>query len=364
MVDLEFDVLVVGGGVAGMSAALASARCGAKTLLLEKRPQLGGILRAGLGFPLCGFFDSHANLLNEGFSRELFEAGDISPERMGRVHIWPCPPEELLHLFSTRLAAERNLAVWLESEAVKVEMRDGRMVGVAVGRSLIHPKAGVDCSGDGAVIAAADAERLEPDNEMLAGYSIRFCDLKNDPMLPLKVPYVLRKSGLPAYLGFSLFSPPDLLKLAVPATLGAEALRRDVDAVVEYLKSELPAFRTARIAETSPQILRREGIRLKGKYVLTKEDVLGGARFGDAVAKCAWPIEHWRADNGPQFKYLPDGTFYEIPLRCLESSTIGNLFAAGRCLSATSEALASARVMGTCIATGEAAGRAAAEFCL
>jgi glycine/D-amino acid oxidase-like deaminating enzyme len=364
MADLEFEIVVVGGGVAGMAAALGAARRGAKTLVLEKCPELGGVLRAGLNFPVCGLFDSNANLLNEGLSRELFDAANVPPERMGRVYAWPCPPKKLLALFAERIAAEKNLSVMLESEATAVEERGGRIVRVAVGDWAIRPQVVIDCSGDGAVIQMGSAEKLRPEKEPLAGYSIRFQGLENDPMLPLKVPYALRNSRLPDYLRFSTFSLPDCLKLSIPPNLGRAALQRDIDAVFQWLEEKVPAFGNAGIAETSPHVLRREGVRLKGEHVLTKTEVLSGARFADAVAKCAWPVEYWDAENGQQLEYLPDGAFYEIPLRCLVSPDLGNLLAAGRCISASSEALASARVMGTCIATGEAAGKAAADLCL
>jgi anti-sigma factor RsiW len=79
------------------------------------------------------------------------------------------------------------------------------------------------------------------------------------------------------------------------------------------------------------------------------------------VARCAWPIEQWNADGVARFRYLPPGTHYEIPERCLRARDLDNLFMAGKCLSADVEAIASARVMGCCLATGAAAGVLAAR---
>ena len=106
----------------------------------------------------------------------------------------------------------------------------------------------------------------------------------------------------------------------------------------------------------------RESRRVIGRYELTREDVLGGRRFEDAVARASWPIELWCDGRlGAEYEYLDEGAFYEIPLRCLRARDVDNLFAVGRCMSATHEALGSARVIGTCLAAGVAAGEAAAR---
>jgi FAD dependent oxidoreductase len=99
-----------------------------------------------------------------------------------------------------------------------------------------------------------------------------------------------------------------------------------------------------------------------GPYLLSGADVLGGQKFPDAIARCAWPIEQWNAKGEPRFRYLPAGTHYEIPARCLRSSQIENLFMAGKTISADVDAIASARVMGCCLATGAAAGKIAADY--
>ncbi|TAL28020.1 MAG: FAD-dependent oxidoreductase, partial [Nitrospirae bacterium] len=103
-----------------------------------------------------------------------------------------------------------------------------------------------------------------------------------------------------------------------------------------------------------------EGRRVCGEYTLTEKDVLSARKFSDGVVKNSWPIELWDRSRGTVYKYVPRGDYYEIPFRCLMVKGIRNLLTAGRCISVTHEALGSTRVMGTCMALGEQAGKAAA----
>jgi hypothetical protein len=116
------------------------------------------------------------------------------------------------------------------------------------------------------------------------------------------------------------------------------------------------------VSHAAPQVGVRETRRLAGRYRLTRDDVLSARVFDDAVARGSWPIELWQdGQPGATYEYLPDGRAYDIPLRCLQARDVANLFMAGRCISASREALGSARVIGTCLATGHAAGTAAAN---
>jgi succinate dehydrogenase/fumarate reductase flavoprotein subunit len=125
----------------------------------------------------------------------------------------------------------------------------------------------------------------------------------------------------------------------------------------------MPGFARAFVSHTAAQVGVRESRRLVGRYELTRDDILCGRRFPDAVARACWPIELWEPGRlGPTYEYLEDGQSYDIPLRSLQARDIDNLFAAGRCVSATHDALGSARVIGTCLATGDAAGRRAAAM--
>jgi hypothetical protein len=139
--------------------------------------------------------------------------------------------------------------------------------------------------------------------------------------------------------------------------------RRRAGAIAAFLRREVPAFAAAFVSHVAPQVGVRESRRLVGRHRLTRADVLGGRRFDDGVARAAWPIELWREGTaGAHYEYLADGDWYDIPLRCLQPEGIEGLVAAGRCLSGTSEALGSARVIGTCLATGEAAGHEAVRM--
>src|SRR5262249_30046294 len=169
-----------------------------------------------------------------------------------------------------------------------------------------------------------------------------------------------------AWVDTGVYDDEAYVKLFVPLSNSGgadgsrdEALRAQA-AVVEFLKS-WPAFAAARIARTGA-IGVRDGGRIEGEYQLTAADVRRAARFPDAACRCSWPIEYWDPEHGLILEYLPDNSHYEIPLRALTVRGRRNVWAAGKCLSADRHAHASARVVGTCWAMGEAAGRAAAAF--
>jgi hypothetical protein len=153
------------------------------------------------------------------------------------------------------------------------------------------------------------------------------------------------------------------LKLSVPpaAPSREKIASEDAQRVHDYLKDALPELRSSRVIARSSRVVDREGRRIFGEYTLTEDDVLSARKFEDGVVRSAWPIELWDQERGPRFRYVPDGEFYEIPLRCLKVAAISNAWAAGRCISATHLAHASTRAMGTCLSLGEQAGQDAAR---
>jgi hypothetical protein len=138
--------------------------------------------------------------------------------------------------------------------------------------------------------------------------------------------------------------------------------RSRAQALFDFLQRQLPAFKESRMRTLLPYPLLREAARLHGRYTLTEDDVLSARTFDDAIARNSWPIERWDPEKGIRYAYLPPGSWHQIPARCLQPKQgPENLICAGMMISADSQAQASIRVIGTCMATGEAAGKMAVQ---
>ena len=123
----------------------------------------------------------------------------------------------------------------------------------------------------------------------------------------------------------------------------------------------MPGFAEAFLSDTAPRLGIRETRRIRGRYALTEDDVLGGRQFDDGICRAAWPIELHVADGRTEWRFLDDGLWYTVPYRCLRARRRrDNLLVAGRCVSATREAFASVRVIGPCMGEGQAAALAVA----
>jgi hypothetical protein len=136
--------------------------------------------------------------------------------------------------------------------------------------------------------------------------------------------------------------------------------RKDAEIAMEFLHKEIPGFAGAFLSDTAVQVGIRETRRIVGRYVLTEADVLAGRMFDDAVCLSSWPLEIWEGGKEPRMVFLPEGRYYGIPYRSLLCSEINNLLVTGRAISMDHGAFASARVMGPCLAEGQAAGTACA----
>jgi hypothetical protein len=386
--SISCDVLVVGFGVAGMSAGIRAAREGVRTVLLEERERPGGTAVLAMHRFICGLYangeDPPRGTLNGGIAAEVCaelktRAPEKEVERMGRVHVLPVRSSDLVSTFLALSAGEDELEVLYGTRATAVAMEGDAIAAVrargAAGEFEIVPGAVVDCSGRGAILEMSGARSRMPPagGGQLGGFAFRLEGMRaGDELLALRVPYLLRKAvdelGAPPHLKYTTYSSGDApdegyCRLNVPSIGedGNERARKDAVWVHGYLSRTHPAFERSRIAEMSPEVAEREGLRACGEYTLTADDVLEARKFPDGVVKSAWPIEFWDPRAGPSYRYLAPGEHYEIPLRCLEPQGISNCWCAGRCISASREALGSTRVMGTCLSLGEAAGREAAR---
>ncbi len=387
--NTSWDVVVAGGGVAGAAAAVAAARCGVRTLLVESAPYFGGTGYAGMFQHICGLYSGGpvvpTETLNPGIPRELVSLlFPIQEKRrihkMGQVYVLPYSREALQASLTSLFAAEQRLTILSGATAGRLEMRNGEIASIEIsgpeGRQTVSAAVVIDCTGSGNIAAAAGAGfELSPLAErQLAGFIMHVKGLQDpDEWLPIKVPFHLAqavKQGLllpvARFTTFCMGEAPDegYIKMSIEAEGEGperdEQTKKDALAIYAYLVSVLPAFRSSSLDGLSTRVLDREGRRITGEYVLTGEDVLSARKFSDGVVRNSWPIELWDREKGTRYRYVPPGDYYEIPFRCLTVKGIPNLLTAGRCISVTREALGSTRVMGTCLALGEQAGKAAA----
>ena len=234
----------------------------------------------------------------------------------------------------------------------------------------------MDCTGSAAVASLVGACTTPQNAErQLCGYVVEFTGLGDLGAVPnVAVPYCLRAAAdegrLPRCLAYTTFaystaSGAGVCKFSLPPGEPAPDRPRPPRLIMDAiacLRKNLAGFKDAEPARHSDGVLERDGPRLEGQRTLTEDDILREHRFEGPSVRAAWPIEFWGQETGPRYAYLPDDRpYYEVPLACTTSRALPGLFAAGRCLSATPRALASARVMGTCIATGEMAGLEAAR---
>jgi hypothetical protein len=398
---LSYDVVVVGGGAAGLAAAVAAGRTGARTALVERYGFLGGMATAGMVSTICGLYHGASvgppEPLNEGFAdifarRLMAMPGCQKPLRRGRSFVLPYTPFAFACLADELVAAVAGLDVYLHAFLVDVDTASRRIetlrIAIAERALQLRARVVVDTSGDAVVAhhAGAGTETTSPADRQLPSLIFVLQQVDGGALdggarvAVLRALLEAERGGrLPAGAANVTLAPSAqpgevVGKLALGGLAGGPAERREfltaaeqegrrrVLALTEFLKT-LPAFGRAFVSHVAPQVGIRESRQVIGRYRLTREDVLGGRRFTDGVARAAWPIELWReGELGASYEHLEDGQTYDIPLGSLRARHLDNLFMAGRCMSATHEALGSARVIGTCLATGEAVGLAAARL--
>jgi hypothetical protein len=395
MLKDECDIAVVGSGAAGIAAAVNAARTGCRVLLIEQDRVPGGIVVRGGITTLCGLYrdDGHGcpEPAYEGFPAEF--AGSLmgrdgvdGPLRTGKVHVLPFRPATFLGLASRLLATQKDLRTLFSTRLSRVEVQDDfiRSLEVRQGREIlrIQVKAVVDCTGDAVVADLAGTPMMEGNDARQApavifhlwpvpgGYSVTrsvqtlllIKRAANAGLLPQGAAAVrfmpsLEQDTLTVKLNLG---PAMIEKPPIPPAGLAKEAGHLVRSVVRFLKSHVTGFAACPIPRHRPFVLRRTGRRIKGHYILSGDDVLAARTFSDAATMGCWPMEKWEAPDNFILRHLGRG--YDIPERALRSAHLNNLFAAGKSISADEDAISSARVIGSCLATGEAAGRLAAGY--
>ncbi|MBA4146699.1 MAG: FAD-dependent oxidoreductase [Verrucomicrobia bacterium] len=397
---MRCDVLVAGGGSAGLAAGIAAARTGAHTVLLERHGSLGGMATAALIHSFCGLYllrsEPGAVLANPGFPSEfalrLSKAGGThGPIRMGRVDVLLQHPTAFARLADALVQETPNLEVRFHTELIGVQATtrvDSLETCCRGVREIIQPKVVIDATGDAALasLAGADCEQEESQKLQRPAFIFALQGVREETLadagrlrIAHEIATAVRAGRLPrgamgaalrgsgrngeAFVTVDLNGPPGLeYNPTNPKCLsGLEAHGRELaGALAEFLKSEVEGFAESYIAALPARVGIRESRRMIGEYRIEDADILNGARFPDAVALATWPMEMREQATGARLRFPENNQPCEIPLRALRSKRVHNLFAAGRCISSSHGAQGSIRVIGTCFATGEAAGIAAA----
>lgn len=380
----ETDVLVCGGGPAGFAAAVTSARAGARTLLIERHPFLGGVwTAASLSLIIDGV---HHGGFNAELLRRLDTIGGVEPYYHHKP--WSAFDAE---------AMKHVLDGWAEESGVKVQLytsvvaaaRDGRRLsGVFTesksGREFVRAKVVVDATGDGDVAARAGCayEKGRPSDGGMQPMTLyaRIGGLRADyRSWPRgRIVEIVRACGWePSYERVTLLPQPNqpgvamLMATHLYGVDGCDA--RDLTRAEQIARAELlrgvkllrerggPDWADVFLIETGPFIGVREGRRILGRYYLTEEDLRAGARFEDGICEVRFNVDVHHVDPKKGkglwgYKVNP----YQVPYRCLQPRDVDNLLTAGRCISGSHVAHGSYRVTGDAVALGEAAGLAAA----
>lgn len=383
----EYDVVVAGGGMAGIGAAVASARAGAKTALIEYNPFLGGNATAGFVLKFHGF-EFRGIQVVRGIPLELVERMQQrgGARRLGSYDGIMFDPEVCKSALDD-LVASSGCDVALYAHATELFRLDSGRLGVLVeGRcaaSVYACAVLVDAAGDGrlAVSAGGRVRRGRELDEAMQAMAVSFRMggvrpfERDDVRAAMDAAHA--RGELPPFGGpwidfFNLHPRrrDEVLVNTLRAwgnaadsrhlTRASVDGRKDACRLADVLRRSVPAFRDAYILDTSTAVGVRETNHMCGDYTLTADDVLSGRRFEDGIAAGMWSIDIHSPVPSCAWRSTPLRDYYTIPYRCLLPNGVENVLVPGRAVAATHEAWASARVMATCMAMGQAAGTAAA----
>jgi hypothetical protein len=406
----EFDVVVIGGGPAGLAASASAARRGARTLLVERYGFLGGMGTAGGVTNFAGLYgrkNGEMQQLVHGVVDELLARLDAlgglnQPQdgMQGRIRVrsydvsaYKCAADQLLQSAGVQLLFH----AWAAAVLMDGQTIAALVVETKSGRQAIRAQRFIDCSGDADVahfagvpfelgdgrgsalfpstmfrVGHVDAERalaavgdFKAINELMDQALLRepgryrfprrgaiLRPQKNPTEWRANVTQIRNASG-------SAMDATDARQLSEGEFEG----RRQITEYFRFLKNEVPGFEHAEIVDIAAQVGIRESRRICGEYALTGEDILSSARFDDVIGINAWPME-MHVDGAISWGFARDESraCNDLPWRMLLPAKVGNLLVAGRCASMTHEGQSAARASGGCFVMGQAAGTAAATL--
>jgi FAD dependent oxidoreductase len=394
-VTADYDIVVVGAGSAGSSAAITAARQGARTLLVDRLAFMGGTSTAVLD-TFYAFYTpgERPRRVVGGIGWEVVERLTAAGVAFERPNTYGAGTgvtydQETLKVTWEEMATDAGVDLLLHSWATGVAVDDGRIGGVRLwnkgGERWISAGVVIDASGDADVSAMAgvaydnaakqgrvqslstlfklanvDVQRAASVKKAQLWERMREAAASGDYRLP-RIEGSWHRTPFAGVVLVHMTRIPNVDATDPEQLTHAEVDgRRQVREYARFLRDRVPGFEESVVVATSPAIGVRESRRVHGDYVLTRADVLEARRFADEIALCGAPIEDHHAGGDTDWQYVAEGGAYGIPYRCLLPAGLEGLLVAGRCFSATHDAHASARSMATCMAMGQAVGTAAA----
>ena len=419
--DTTFDLIVIGGGIAGSMAAIAAGREGLQVLLIEEEGYLGGTLTSCGTGPMMTFHAGSEQVVR-GLPDELIErlkkkhlsVGHI-PDSTGYTYsVTPFDAEGMKRELEL-MCLEAHVQILFHTTVVRAEPIDGLLRSIECLCSghffTVQGAYFIDSTGDADIIAMSGIDweqgREEDGKDQPMTMNFKLVDVNIQVIRDLMdthielFPFLKHTPGLQhraECLSFSGFQ--DIMRKGVEA--GSITFDRDIvlcfetpaknevivnmtrvlnrnpvdpmqltDAEIEgrrqvwelyaFLKAEVPGFQTARLTYSGPRIGVRSSRRMKGAYRMTLDDIFSQRRFEDAISACGYPVDiHSPDGSDTDSRFLPYGSFYTIPLRCLLNTQIPNVLVAGRNISCDFASHASLRVSPSCAAIGQGAGVAVA----
>lgn len=384
-------MVVVGGGSAGIGAAIGAAQAGASVHLIERYPFLGGAATVSSVLSYCGFFDQRRELVVGGVGADLLRrlrAGggyqEITFKWSGNTVVMIDP--EFTKLTLDAMLTDAGVSAGLHSYVTGAGCTGDRISHVAAVTAGVERRiagtAFVDASGDGNLtkVAGASLAVLPAAERQAATLSMRIGGVKADAPISSDLMrqavaafnarggrQLIRDHGPAARLPLTNDITMQIVDQTVDAldahdlTRAEQAARAQAWDYLEAFRCSMPGWEDAYLVGTGPVIGVRETRHVVGRYEVSADDVLSARRRPeDGIARCGWPLEAHYGIGKTEYRPIEGKAFYDIPLDALHSVDRDNLWAAGRLVSSDPDAYCSLRVMGTAFATGQAAGVAAA----
>lgn len=391
----RYELIVVGGGFAGITAALSAAKQGVDVLLVEKYNCLGGAAVSALVNPFMPFWtripeSNEKKFLCGGMFLEIVnEMGSMLGKEGGKEdQMWF--DEEILKLVLNRMTLKYGVKLLFNTIVTAADVENGKIVSLkAMGKSApitLYADHFIDATGDAELSMLAGCKYQlgrESDNlcqPMTLCFRMGGVDKQKFYKKRAKIDSIyaeFKKKGLiknpreDVLLfdnyndGVLHFNTTRIVKLSpidpFDVTQAEIEAREQVFEIHKFFKDNIEGFENSRVLSTALQIGIRESRKVEGEYKLTVEDLKSLARFEDAISVANYDIDiHNPEGAGTSHYYFGKGQWYEIPYRCLLPKGMDNLLVAGRCISSTHEAQASYRIMPFCAELGQAAGTAVA----